>query len=185
MNNQSMRLRRLTQGAVIAAAYAALTYAAALANLAYGPVQFRFSEALTILPVFTSAAVPGLTIGCLLANIFSGYGMYDMVFGTLATLLAAIGTHLVRRIRFRGVPVLAPLPPILLNAVIVGAEITALSPGGFAWAVFWPTAGSVGLGEFVVCYALGLPLALALEKNPAIRRIVSAPTPRNFILRKK
>ncbi len=174
MNNPSQRLRRLTQGAVIAAAYAALTYAAALANLAYGPVQFRFSEALTVLPVLTSAAVPGLTVGCLLANIFSGYGIYDMVFGTLATLLAAVCTRLVRNVRFRGVPVLAPLPPVFFNAVIVGAEITALSPGGFAWAVFWPTAGSVGFGELVVCYVLGLPLVVALEKNPSIKKYLGA-----------
>ena len=174
MNNPSQRLRRLTQGAVIAAAYAALTYAAALANLAYGPVQFRFSEALTVLPVLTSAAVPGLTVGCLLANIFSGYGIYDMVFGTLATLLAAVCTRLVRNVRFRGVPVLAPLPPVFFNAVIVGAEITALSPGGFAWAVFWPTAGSVGFGELVVCYVLGLPLVVAVEKNPSIKKYLGA-----------
>lgn len=170
MKNQSKRLRRLTQGAVIAAAYAALTYLAALASLAYGPVQFRFSEALTVLPVLTSAAVPGLTVGCLLANIFSGYGIYDMVFGTLASLLAAVGTRLLRNVRFRGVPVLAPLPPVLLNAVIVGAELTFLSPKGFTWALFWSTAGSIGLGELVICYALGLPLVVALEKNPAVRR---------------
>lgn len=99
---QSQKLRYLVQGAMIAAIYTVLTLLAALWGLAYGPVQFRFSEALTILPVFTPAAIPGLTVGCLLSNIFSGYGIYDMVFGTLATLLAAAGTRLLRNNRFRG-----------------------------------------------------------------------------------
>lgn len=167
MNTQhsSAHVRFMALGAVIAAAYTVLTLLAASMNLAYGPVQFRFSEALTVLPVFTSAAVPGLTIGCFLANIFSGYGIYDMIFGTLATLLAALGTRLVRNVRFRGVPVLAPLPPVLVNAVIIGAEITILSPGGFAWAEFGAQALSVGLGELAVCYALGLPFAIMIQKG--------------------
>jgi uncharacterized membrane protein len=172
MNTQSTRVVRLVQGAMTAAVYAVLTLLAAMANLAYGPFQFRFSEALTILPVFTSAAIPGLTVGCLLANIFSGYGVYDMVFGTLATLLAAVLTRLVRNVRLKGVPVLAPLPPVVVNAVIVGAEITALSPGGFAWGEFWATAGSVGLGELVVCYVLGLPLAVLIEKNKTLKKLI-------------
>ncbi len=169
MNTQSNPVKRLAQAGLIAAAYAVLTYLAAMANLAYGPVQFRFSEALTVLPMFTPAAIPGLTVGCLLSNILSGYGIYDMIFGTLATLLAAVGTRLVRNVRFRGVPVLAPLPPVLINAAVVGAEITLLSPGGFVWAAFWANAGSVGLGELVICYVLGLPLAVALEKNKTLK----------------
>ena len=92
MKKQTRSAVFLAQGAMIAAIYTVLTLLAATMNLAYGPVQFRFSEALTILPMFTPAAVPGLTIGCLLSNIFSGYGAADMIFGTLATLLAAIST---------------------------------------------------------------------------------------------
>jgi uncharacterized membrane protein len=172
MKTQSGHLVHLVQGAMIAAIYTVLTYLAALAGLAYGPVQFRFSEALTILPVFTASAVPGLTVGCLLANVFSGYGIYDMVFGTAATLIAAVGTRLLRNVRFRGVPVLAPLPPVLVNAVIVGAEIVILSPGGFAWAAFWTAACQVGLGELVVCYVLGLPLAILIEKNKTLKSLL-------------
>ena len=180
MNHQSNRTLRLAQGAVIAAAYTVLTLLAALANLAYGPVQFRFSEALTILPIFTSAAVPGLTLGCLLSNILSGYGVYDMVFGTLATLLAALLTRLVRNVKFRGIPILAPLPPVLLNALIVGLEITVVSNGKidpqwfshFNWVLFWANAGSVGLGELVICFALGLPLAVMIEKNKKLKHII-------------
>jgi len=164
MKTQSQRTQYLVQGAMIAAIYMVLTLLAALANLAYGPVQFRFSEALTILPVFTPAAVPGLAVGCLLANIWSGYGAADMVFGTLATLLAAISTRMVRKIRVHGIPILAPLPPVLFNAVIVGLEIAVLSTEGFSWAGFWAAALSVGAGELVICYGLGLPLAAGLQK---------------------
>lgn len=174
MNPSTTRVLHLVQGAIIAALYTVLTMLAALAGLAYGPVQFRFSEALTILPIFTATAIPGLTIGCLLSNIygvFIGLGPYDLVFGTAATLLAAIGTRLVRNIRFRGLPVLAPLPPVLFNAVIIGVEITLLS-GGFAWGTFWAAAGSVGLGELVICYALGLPLATLMDKNKKLKALL-------------
>lgn len=165
MKNQKKQIEYLSQSAMIAAIYTILTLLAAFANLAYGPIQFRFSEALTILPIFTPAAVPGLAIGCLVSNIWSGYGAADMIFGTLATLLAAIGTRMLRNIRIKGIPVLAPLPPVIFNAVIIGLEIAVLSSnGGFSAAGFWSAALSVGAGEFVVCYALGLPLAAALQK---------------------
>ena len=94
MKTQSKNVQYLTLGAMIAAAYTVLTLLAAALNLAYGEVQFRFSEALTILPVFTPAAIPGLALGCLLSNLWSGFGVADMVFGTLATLLAAIATRM-------------------------------------------------------------------------------------------
>ena len=119
----SKNVRFLTQAAVIAALYAVLTYVAAALNLAYGPVQFRFSEALTVLPVFTPAAVPGLALGCFLANLGSPLGIVDWVFGTGATLLAAIGTWLVGRVRVRDVPILAPLPPVIANVVLVGRQV--------------------------------------------------------------
>lgn len=181
MNQQSNRALLLAQGAVIAAAYAVLTLVAAAWGLAYGPFQFRFSEALTVLPMFTGAAVPGLTLGCLLANIFSGYGVYDMVFGTLATLLAALLSRAVRNIRWRGVPVLVPLPPVLVNALVVGVEITVVAGGKldpasfyhFNWILFWSNFVSVGVGELVVCYLLGLPLLICIEKSKALRRLLS------------
>jgi len=171
MKTQIQRTQYMVQGAVIAAIYTILTLLAAAVNLAYGPIQFRFSEALTILPIFTPAAIPGLAIGCLLSNIWSGYGVADMVFGTAATLLAAIVTRMVRNIRFKNVPYLAPLPPVLINAVIVGLEISILSPGGFVWATFWSMALSVGADELVICYVLGLPLASALERTGASNKI--------------
>ncbi|NLJ30056.1 MAG: QueT transporter family protein [Clostridiales bacterium] len=176
MNPKAFRTQRLTQGAMIAAVYAVLTWAQALlpptASLTYGPVQFRVAEALTILPVFTPAAIPGLSVGCLLANVLSGYGAADMVFGTLATLLAAVFTRMLRNIRIKSIPVLAPLPPVLFNAAIVGMMIAVQSPGQPLWPTFWSMAASVGFGELVVCYALGLPLAAALKKATAKSNIL-------------
>ncbi|HEX3016642.1 MAG TPA: QueT transporter family protein [Caproicibacter sp.] len=177
MNQRSNRVLYLALGAVIAALYAVLTYAAGIAGLAYGPVQFRFSEALTVLPMFTPAAIPGLTIGCLLSNIFSGYGIYDLIFGTAATLLAAILTRAVRKVRYRGIPVLAPLPPVIINALVVGLEITVVAGGkldlaSFNWILFWSNAGSVGLGELVICYVLGLPLAMIIERNKKLKSLL-------------
>lgn len=180
MNHQSNRTLRLAQSAVIAAAYVVLTWLPALANLAYGPVQFRISEALTILPVFTPAAVPGLALGCLLSNIISGYGVYDMVFGTLASLLAALLTRAARNVRFRGVPVLAPVPPVVVNALVVGLEITVVSNGRLdpSWfqhlnrVLFLTNAASVGFGELVVCFALGLPLAVMIDRNKKLKSLI-------------
>lgn len=172
-------VRFLTQAAMIAALYAVLTYAAAAVNLAYGAVQFRFSEALTVLPVFTPAAIPGLAVGCFLANLGSPLGLVDWIFGTGATLLAAVGTWMARKIQIKGVLVLAPLPPVIANVVLVGFELSCLSSAGtfalgnFTWAAFGASALSVGIGELVICYALGLPLLLALRKTGASQRLFS------------
>lgn len=154
----------MVRAAVIAALYVALTYAGA--PLAYGSVQFRISEALTILPVFTPAAIPGLTIGCFLGNLGSTLGVADWVCGTLATLIAAVLVRLTAQITVKGFPVLAPVFPTLCNAVIVGAELAVLIlPEGFtAWG-FLTMAGGVALGEAVVCVVLGGLLWLAIHKS--------------------
>lgn len=157
-------LNYLVQAAVIAALYASLTYLASVFGLAYGNVQFRFSEALTILAAFTPAAIPGLTIGCFIGNLGSPFGMLDVVCGTAATLLAAALSYSTRNIRIKGLPVLAPLFPVIMNAVIVGAEIAVFLPEGFTLAGFLIQALWVALGEAVVCYCGGLPLAAAINK---------------------
>lgn len=107
--NKKKDVNSLVCGAVIAALYAALTYAASAVNLAYGAVQFRFSEALTVLAAYTPAAIPGLTIGCLLANLGSPYGITDIICGSAATLLAAVFTYLTRKVKVKGLPLLAPV----------------------------------------------------------------------------
>lgn len=172
--------RFLALSAVIAGLYAALTYAAAMLNLAYGPVQFRFSEALTVLPAFTPAAIPGLAVGCLLANLGSPLGVVDWVFGTAATLLAALGTAAVSRIQYKGLPLLAPLPPVIVNALVVGLEVSCLNGAGaftftaFTAASFAYSALTVGLGELAVCLVLGLPLCVLLEKSGLRKALASA-----------
>ena len=153
----------LVQSALIAALYAALTYLASILNLAYGPIQFRFSEALTVLPALTPAAIPGLAIGCFLGNLASPYPL-DMLFGTAATLLAALCTYYTRKIRFRGMPLLGLLFPVLFNAWIVGMQIALFTPGEAASLTgFLIAAAQVGAGELLVCYVLGLPLFAALR----------------------
>lgn len=169
--SNAKKIRFLALSAVIAGLYAALTYVAAAMNLAYGPIQFRFSEALTVLPAFTPAAVPGLAVGCFLANLGSPLGPVDWVFGTAATLLAALGTCALSHVKYKNIPLLAPLPPVLANALIVGLEVSCLSQAGaFAWgnfslAAFASGAFSVGVGELVVCCVLGIPLMLAIERT--------------------
>lgn len=172
-HNVSARVQFLVQAAMIAALYTVLTLVAAMLNWAYGPVQFRFSEAMTVLPMFTPAAIPGLAVGCFLSNVWSNMGVMDMIFGTLATLLAAVATRAARHVRVKGIPVLAPLPPVVCNALIVGLEITLVSPGGFLWPAFLANALSVGAGELVVCYVLGLPLAILLDRLDAENKLFS------------
>ncbi|MBQ7063904.1 MAG: QueT transporter family protein [Firmicutes bacterium] len=164
MKNNKFVFQIVTAG-LIAALYAVLTYVSSLMGLAYGEVQFRISEALTILPVFTPAAIPGLTIGCFLGNLGSPFGMVDVICGTIATLIAALFSYAVRKVEWKRLPVLAPLGPVLSNAIIVGLEIAWFMPEGFTWAGFLAAAVSVGLGELVICYLLGLPLAVFLHKS--------------------
>lgn len=139
--------------------YAALTIA--LAPISYGPVQFRISEALTLLPFYFPEAIPGLTIGCVLANFFGGFGLTDMFFGSLATLLAAFLTAKSKNI------FVAAFWPVAFNAVIIGAmlhiliEVPLIATGLY-----------VGLGEAGACYVVGLPLMKILER----RGIVSRPS---------
>ena len=155
--------RALARGAIIAALYTALTVL--LAPLSYGEVQIRFSEAFTLLPILMPEAVPALLVGCLLSNILGGCTIFDIVFGSLATLLAAVCTR-----RLRDKFWLAALMPVLFNAVIIGAELayvlypTALLTG------FVINALEVGFGELVACFILGLPLVKALDKAQLAKR---------------
>ena len=152
-----MKVTLLARSGVTAALYALLTLA--LAPISYGLVQCRVSEAMCVLPWFSSAAVPGLFAGCLLANLIAGAPLYDVVFGSLATLLAALLTRWMRRCGLSRY--LAPLPSVVLNAVIVGTLLYYV----YELPVSLPLAMlSVGAGQAVACYGLGIPLLLALER---------------------
>ena len=160
------KTRRIAYAAVAGAAYAALTML--LAPISYGPIQFRISECLCILPFFDPVFSAGLFVGCLIANLMSAAGLPDIVFGSLATLLAALGTAALGR-RGRGWLhcVLGCLSPVLFNALIVGAVLAAtIAPTGTAFgAAFGLYALQVGLGEALVMLALGLPLMRLLMKR--------------------
>lgn len=150
MNRIGSKTRFLVEAAIIAALYAVLTIAIPGGS---GQIQVRVSEALTILAFFTPAAIPGLFIGCLTANIFVGAGPYDIFLGSFATLLAAYLTWKMPS------KYLAPLPPVIINAVVV-AIILKLSIN----APILITMGFVAIGELVACYVLGYPLLLVVEK---------------------
>ena len=154
----SILLLDLTQGAMIAALYVVLTFIANLAGLASGVIQVRLSEALTILPVFTAAAVPGLAVGCVLANLLTGCAIWDVVFGSLATLIGAVGTRLLRGQS----PVLAVLPPILSNIIIVPLVLQRVYGVEDA---YWYLAMTVGAGEIISCGLLGLLLYRSLKNT--------------------
>ena len=156
-------MRSLARSGMIAAMYVALTLI--FHAISFGPVQFRISEALMLLPALTTDAIPGLFIGCLLANLLGGGLWYDVVFGSAATLIAAIFAY-----KWRKTPALSAFSAVLFNALIVGPVVYFAfvhAPGG---AILWPallaTAGSVALGELVVCCVLGLPLYYALKRLP-------------------
>lgn len=151
---------------MIAAIYAAATYLSAIFGIAYGNIQFRFSEALTILSVFTPAAVPGLTVGCIIGNLSSPFGIWDIVFGSLATLFAAVTARALRKIRIKDFPIFSLLMPVIFNAVIVGTEIIFLMPAQEAsLTAFAISALEVGAGELAVCLAGGIPLFYAIRKT--------------------
>lgn len=153
----------LTQAAVIAAMYAALTLC--LQPISFGGGQLRISEALTLLPVLTPAAVPALAVGCLISNLASPFGIIDIVFGTAATLIAAILSRLTRNVRIKNLPVMSAVFPVIFNGISVGASIAVMNDGGFTLGVFAVNALTVALGEAVVCFALGLPLCRLLQKT--------------------
>ncbi len=143
-----MKTRSLTQGGLTAAVYVALTLISAAAGLSSGQIQLRLGEALCLLPCLLPAAVPGLAVGCLLANLLTGCVLWDVVFGTLATLLGALGT---RALKDR--PLLACLPPIAANTLIIPQVLTRAYglQAALPWLMF-----TVGLGEALSCGVLGL-----------------------------
>ncbi len=172
-----MKTKKIVTQALIAAIYTALSLG--LAPLSFGSVQFRISEALTLLPIFSPSYIIGVTLGCFLTNLLGFFmgvnilGSLDIVFGTAATLIAAILTYYFRNIKFKGLPVLSAIPPIIINAVVIGLELTVLIAGGFDFAVFSFQALCVGAGQLGSCLILGLILVKIIEENPKLKEIIS------------
>lgn len=148
----------LIQAAVIAAIYA--TFTIVLMPFSYGPMQVRVSEALTILPYFTPAAIPGLFIGCIVSNMVGPYGILDIVFGSGATLIAAVCSYYLR-----SKPFLVPLTPVIANGIIIGSMLFYAYgvPMSLAACILW-----VAAGELIACYLIGYPLLRILKRYKKI-----------------
>ena len=170
MKTNKLSVARLVRCAVISAVYVVLCLA--LAPFSYGAVQVRIAEALCLLPVFGAEYIVGVTLGCFLANLL-GSTVIDVVFGTLATLLACLVTYKLRDLRVKGLAIPASLPPVVFNMLIVGAfEIT------FFFSDAAPTAAlaafnavAVGIGEIISCTILGVALVKLVESNENLKRI--------------
>lgn len=154
MKNKNVSL--MTQAAMIAALYVVLTMIANAFGLASNAIQIRLSEVLTILPYFTVSAVPGITIGCLISNLLTGGALPDIVFGTLATLAGAAGTYALRKKS----KWLAPMPPIVANAIIIPPVLY------YAYGItpVWFSFVTVSIGEIICCGVMGMALLHALLK---------------------
>lgn len=172
------RIHNMAECAMIAALYAALCLA--LAPLSFGVIQVRAAEALTLLPVFSPTAVWGVTFGCALANLVGFMtganilGFADVFFGTAATLAAALCTRGLRDIRTGGLPVLSALPPVLINAFVIGGELSILTVGSLAPKPFLINAAYVGAGQLISCLALGLPMVHLLQKSGLAGRLFAS-----------
>ena len=151
------KIRMMTYGALIAALYVALTYLAMALGLDKNAIQIRFSEALIVLAFITPAAIPGLYIGCLLANILTGCALWDILFGTLATLIGAVFARLLRKNKW-----LVPLPSVLSNMAIIPFVLIYAYGVEDAYPFLLLT---VGIGEVISIYGLGMALIFALEKR--------------------
>ena len=162
-NDLRMSVHRLAACGVIAGVYAALTVATSA--ISYGPIQFRVAEAMCILPFFIPWSAWGLTLGCLLANLFSTVSALDIVIGTAATLIACL---LTARCKNR---YLAPLPPVIANAVLVGAMISWVSTPEAFWKGFVLFGAEVGAGELAVMYLVGLPLLVIFQRQGLDERL--------------
>ncbi len=156
MRNKHVLL--MVQAALIAAMYVVLTWLTNLFGLANGAIQVRFSELLTILPYFTPAAIPGLFVGCIISNTITGASVWDILFGSLATLIGAFFTYKLRRFS----KWLAPLPPILANIIVVPQVLRIVYGSSDS---IWYLMATVGIGEIISCGIFGMVLLFALQKR--------------------
>lgn len=162
-------VRDLTLAAMVAALYAALGYFGDFFSLTFGPIQLRFAEALTVLPFLFPATAPGLAVGCLITNLLSPYGPVDIVFGTLATALAAVWTAKVPRWYLAG------LPPVVVNAIVLPPIWAWTKVGAFNgtfWAAWAFDLTTFVIAEAAVCYLLGGLLLTALPKLPYFQELM-------------
>lgn len=160
MKNNLLTTQNIALAALIAAFYAAASFI--LAPVSFGPVQFRVAEALTVLPWSVPAAVPGLFIGCLISNMIGGYGLIDIVLGSAATLLAAWLTSKAPTLW------LAALPPVLVNALVVGCYLGIITDTPMIWSILY-----IGLSQAVICYCIGIPMTVYLSRSSIVGKFLN------------
>lgn len=167
--------KRMVTISMIAALYTAICIA--LAPFSFGPIQVRVSEALTLLPIFSMAGVWGITLGCALSNLIGFLtganilGIFDILFGTLATFLAALLTRKFRNMRILGFPFISAIPPIIINALVIGAELSfLLSSKNNFMATYMINCLYIAVGQFLSCFVLGIPLIRLLERTGTVKK---------------
>ncbi len=171
------KTNNLSKQAMIAALYTVISLV--MAPIAFGSVQARVSEALTLLPVFGIGNVWGVTVGCFLTNLVglatgaNILGSLDIIFGTAATFAAALLTYFFRNIRIKNMPVLSALPPVIINAIVIGWELCIMINGEFHPVIFTAQAVAVGIGQALSCFVLGLFLVRIIENNPRLKELMS------------
>ena len=172
---KKISIRNLSRCSVIAALYAAVSIV--LMPITFGAVQMRAAEALTILPVFAPYGVTSVTLGCLITNAYGVaaganiLGAADILFGTAATYSAAVLTRLLRNVRIKGFPVLATLPPVLINAVVIGAELTYAETNSIFSPLLTINMLQIAAGQFLSCTVLGLVLFWAFNRTGLSSRL--------------
>ncbi len=157
MQKNKKRIRFLCEAALIAAIYVILTYFCAAVGMSSGAIQLRFSEALCIFGLFTPAALPGVALGCFMANLLTGCALWDIVFGSLASLIGMVGVLVLKKF-----PYLAPVPYALANMIIVPFVVKLVYGAPEALPLIFLT---VGIGEIVSVFGFGIPLYLVLKKH--------------------
>lgn len=158
------KTKKLVFAGVIAALYTAISLF--LLPFTYGSLQFRAAESLTVLPYLFPNATFGLFIGCVITNMFSPFGIIDVIFGGTASLISALLTYRIGKYFKQSAKgmFLAPVPPIIINAVVIGWEISFLSSEGFTMASFLLFGGQIFLSQLVICYGLGIPLLFIMRR---------------------
>ncbi|MGG7163897.1 QueT transporter family protein [Clostridium ihumii] len=162
------KTKKIAFSALLAAIYATLTVG--LNFMSYGPIQFRIAEGLTVLPYFSPYAIVGLFLGCVLSNIISPMGIPDLIFGSIATLLGAYLTYKIGKSNLKHKKLLAPLPPVLINALIIGTMLKVLYVQNVPLVL---NMLYVGLGQLICCYGVGLPIMSFIEKNSYVKKVFS------------
>lgn len=168
--------KTISRQAMIAAMYTVTGLI--FAPVSFGTVQVRFSEMFALLPVFGTSNIWGVTAGCFITNLIglmtgaNILGSLDIIFGTAATFIAALLTYMMRNIRYKNLPVASALPPVIVNAAVVGWELCIMINSSFNPVIFWAQAISVGLGQAVSCLGLGLVMINIIEKHPALKEMI-------------